>query len=239
MRVCLLSLALALAACKETPPAGFRSIQDSAEGAPRVSVALNRISAGLYRAIAPSCIGQRYLVRAPASTPGGALEPASEPFIAEGGLAMRPGQIVEFRNYQPDVPSNVTSLSAPAPLFSPNLVRPYNTRTEGKETFSYWRHAFPVAGAYEYFDTNMGTPGRQVVDSYYGTVTYVGESNAPRAVVCVDPPECEASAACLAGLAPAGTVCCACPGVCCETPRHCALDKTCLRGRCVDKDTGE
>ena len=239
MRVCVLSLTLALAACKETPPAGFRSVQDSAEGAPRVSVALNRISAGLYRTIAPTCIGQRYLVRAPASTPGGPLGPASEPFVAEGGLAMRPGQIVEFRNYQPDVPANVTSLSAPAPLFSPNLVRPYNTRTEGKETFSYWRYAFAQPGVYEYFDTNMGTPGREVVDSYYGTVIYVGESNAPRAVVCVDTAGCSATRECLAGTAPEGTGCCACPSVCCETDVNCASGQTCLRGRCVSQETGQ
>ncbi|HEX8537320.1 MAG TPA: hypothetical protein VF664_07630 [Cystobacter sp.] len=239
MRVCvLLCLALGLAACEETLPAGFRPVQDSAEGAARVSVAFNRITSGRYRAIAPTCIGQRYVLRS-SNADGGTAIPPGEPLALEGGLAMKPGQVVEFRNYQPDIPTNVTSLSAPAPLFSPNLVRPYNTRTEGKETFSFWRYAFVQPGAYEYFDTNMGTPGRQVVDSYYGTVTYVGESNAPRAVVCVDPPTCVASADCLAGSAPEGTVCCTCPGVCCETDLHCSLDKTCLRGRCVDKDTGE
>ncbi len=152
---------------------------------------------------------------------------------------MRPGQIAEFRNYQPEVPTNVTSLSAPAPLFSPNLVKPYNVRTESDETYSYWRYAFPQPGVYEYFDTNMGEPGRKVVDSYYGTVSYIGESNAPKAVVCVDPPNCVASAACLAGTAPAGTACCTCMGVCCETDAHCTTDKTCLRGRCVDRETGQ
>ena len=233
----LLCLVLCLAACEEKLPADFRPIQDSAEGPPRVSVALNRITAGLYRTIAPTCIGQRYVLRAKDAT--GTLVPASEPFAAEGGLAMRPGQIVEFRNYQPDVPSNVTSLSAPAPLFSPNLVRPYNTRTEGKETFSYWRYAFPQPGVYEYFDTHMGTPGRAVVDSYYGTVIYVGESNAPKAVVCVDAAGCLATTECLTGTAPEGTVCCACPSVCCETDLNCASGQTCLRGRCVSQESGE
>ena len=242
MRVCLLlCLALGLSACRETLPADFRPIQDSAPGAARVSVALNRITSGRYRALAPTCIGQRYVTRVPGKDEkdSDTALPPGAPLELAGGLAMRPGQVVEFRNYQPDIPTNVTSLTAPAALFSPNLVRPYNTRTEGKETFSYWRYAFPVAGAYEYFDTNMGTPGRQVVDSYYGTVTYVGESDAPRAVVCVDPPECVASADCLTGSAPEGTVCCACPSVCCETDVHCTLDRTCLRGRCVDKETGE
>ncbi|MET0406538.1 MAG: hypothetical protein ABW123_29240 [Cystobacter sp.] len=240
MRVlCCLLLPLVLAACEEPLPASFRPVQDSAPGAARVSVAFNRITAGRYRAVAPTCIGQRYALRVPAGDGGTPVEDGGTALPLEGGLAMKPGQVVEFRNYQPDIPTNVTSLSAPSTLFSPNLVRPYNTRTEGKVNFCYWRHAFPSAGTYEYFDTNMGTPGRQVVDSYYGTITYVGESNAPRAVVCVDPPACEASADCLSGSAPEGTVCCTCPGVCCEVDRHCALDQTCLRGRCVDKDTGE
>ena len=164
--------------------------------------------------------------------------PAAE-FPRASGLSMRPEQIVEFRNYQPDVATNVTSLSSPSPLFSPNLVRPYNVSTESGETYSYWRYSFPKPGVYEYFDTNMGSPGRQVVDSYYGTVTYVGETNAPKAVVCVDPPSCQATPECLAGTAPEGTVCCACVSVCCQTDAECTTDKTCLRGRCVDIETGE
>jgi hypothetical protein len=226
----LLCFALCLAACKGPLPEDFRPVQDSAKGEPRVSVSLNRILSGRYRTIAPMCIGQQYLVQPPAGEP---VQPA-------GGLAMRPGQIVEFRNYQPEVPTNITSLSAPAPLFSPNLVKPYNTRTEGKETFSYWRYAFPEPGVYEYFDTNMGDPGRKVVDSYYGTVSYIGESDAPKAVVCVDAPGCVASAECLNGTAPEGTNCCSCLGVCCEkTELNCTTDKTCVRGRCVDLETGQ
>jgi hypothetical protein len=225
----LLCFALCLTACKGPLPEDFRPVQDSAKGEPRVSVSLNRILSGRYRTIAPMCIGQQYLVQ----------PPAGEPVQPTGGLAMRPGQIVEFRNYQSEVPTNITSLSAPAPLFSPNLVKPYNTRTEGKETFSYWRYAFPEPGVYEYFDTNMGDPGRKVVDSYYGTVSYIGESGAPKAVVCVDAPGCVASAECVSGTAPEGTPCCSCLGVCCETDANCTTDKTCLRGRCVDKETGQ
>jgi hypothetical protein len=220
-------LALLLAACKGPVPEDFRPIQDSAKGDPRISVSMNRIISGRYRTIAPMCIGQQYVVSDPAD-----IQPA-------GGLSMRPGQIVEFRNYQADVPTNVTSLSAPSALFSPNLVKPYNVRTESHETYSYWRYQFPKPGVYEYFDTNMGEPGRKVVDSYYGTVSYIGESNAPKAVVCVDPPNCVASAECLAGTAPEGTACCTCLSVCCEVDAHCTADKTCLRGRCVDKETGE
>ena len=228
MRACLLTvLALCLTACKGPIPEDFRPVQDSAKGAARVSVSLNRILSGRYRAIAPACIGQQYTVSNPAD-----IQPA-------GGLSMRPGHIVEFRNYQPDVPTNITALSAPAPLFSPNLVKPYNYEPEGEEPYSYWRYAFPRPGVYEYFDTNMGEPGRKVVDSYYGTVSYIGESNAPKAVVCVDPPNCVTSAECLAGTAPAGTVCCACMGVCCTADAQCTSDKDCLRGRCVDRETGE
>jgi hypothetical protein len=218
--------ALCLAACKG-PLSDQPSVQDSAPGNPRATVSLNRIIAGRYRAIAPACIGQQYRIRG-----GAEIQPAL-------GLPMRPGQIVEFRNYLPEVPTNVTALDAPAPLFSPSLVRPYNIVTEGDETFSYWRYAFPQPGVYEYFDTNMGEPGRKVVDSYYGTVSFIGESNAPKAVVCVDAPGCVASLECLNGTAPEGTVCCACVGVCCTTDAECNTDKTCLRGRCVDRDTGE
>ncbi|HYO68593.1 MAG TPA: hypothetical protein VEU33_21180 [Archangium sp.] len=225
----LLAFALCLAACKGPVPADFQPVQDSAKGSPRVSVSINRIIAGRYRTIAPTCIGQQYTVRG---------APATE-FPRAGGLSMRPEQIVEFRNYQPDVATNVTSLSSPSPLFSPNLVRPYNVGNEGGEAYSYWRYAFPKPGVYEYFDTNMGEPGRKVVDSYYGTVSYIGESNAPRAVVCVDPPNCQATPECLAGTAPEGTVCCTCLSVCCETDNQCTTDKTCLRGRCMDKETGE
>ncbi|WNG58268.1 hypothetical protein F0U59_28655 [Archangium gephyra] len=230
----LLVFALCAAACKGPVPADFQPVQDSAKGAPRITVSLNRTIDGRYRTITPTCIGPRFMVDVP--------EGSTAAFTRTGGLSMLPEQIVEFRNYQPEVPTNITSLSSPSPLFSPNLVRPYNVATESGQTFSYWRYAFPRPGVYEYFDTNMGSPGRQVVDSYYGTVTYVGESSAPKAVVCVDPPGCQATPECLAGTAPEGTVCCVCVGVCCggaAPESECATGKTCLRGRCVGVETGE
>jgi hypothetical protein len=220
-----LTVLLAISGCKgdpsEVPP-----VQDSALGEPRTTLSLNRQLQGRYRAIAPSCVGQQYQI-----TSGGVQ--------AAGGLAMRPGHTAEFRNYLPDVPTNVTSLGAPATMFSPNLVRPYNLRKEGGEEFSAWRFTFSAPGVYEYADTNMGDPGRKVVDSYYGTVSYVGESTAPRGVVCVDPPGCVAAPECLSGEPPAGAVCCPCIGVCCLTDAHCEASRTCLRSRCVDKVTGE
>jgi hypothetical protein len=219
-------LALCLVACKGPLDKDTPTVQDSAPGQPRAIVSFNRVLSGSYRAIAPACIGQQYRI----STGG---------VDFAGGLPMRPGGIIEFRNYQPDVPTNVTALAAPKGLFSPNLVRPYNMGDEGGEAYSFWRYAFPEPGVYEYFDTNMGEPGRKVVDSYYGTVSYVGESTAPRAVVCVDAPGCVASPECLNGTAPAGTTCCSCIGVCCTTDAECTGDKTCLRGRCVSRETGE
>jgi hypothetical protein len=223
-------LALAVPGCRGTGAVQGPHVQDSAEGAPRTFISINRILSGRYRAIAPSCIGQQYLVR----TADGSVQ-------LDQGLSMRPGDVAEFDNFLPDVPTNVTALDAPgdAVMFSPNLVRPYNIRTEAGETFSFWRYRFPEAGVYEYFDTNMGEPGRKVVDSYYGTVSFIGESSAPKGVVCVDPPACLASAECMRGGAAPGTNCCACIGVCCTLDEHCATANTCLRGRCVDAQTGQ
>lgn len=96
------------------------------------------------------------------------------------------GQTVEFRNRAPSVPANITSLGEPIELYSPNLVAPYNIATEGPDTFSYWRHTFDRPGIYEFYDTNVGDPGRKVVDPYYGTVTFVGISDdLVTGVICV------------------------------------------------------
>jgi hypothetical protein len=225
MRRSLLVAGLLLGACSG-PASDLPSIQDSATGEPRTRISLNRILQGRYRAIAPACVGQQYRI-----DPGAA---AGSQVVPTGGLPMRPGDVVEFRNYLPDVPANVTALAAPAPMYSPNLVRPYNLGEETGEEYSYWRYELPLPGVYEFFDTNLGEPGRRVVDSYYGTVTFVGESSAPKGVVCVDAPGCTASLACLAGSAPAGTACCLCPGVCCTTDSDCSSAHACLRGRCVD-----
>lgn len=225
-----LVLALVASACSG-PETGLPPVQHSAKAAPRsgLVISLNRIISGHYRTIAPFCVGQRYRI-------------SVDGVEAAAGLPIRPGDTAEFRNYMPELPANVTSVDvakAPAPMFSPNLRAPYNLRTEGGESFSFWRFTFPVAGVYEWFDTNMGEPGRKIVDSYYGTVTFVGESNAPKGVVCVDEPGCVASLECLNGTAPAGTNCCNCPGVCCDADTQCSSGLSCLRGRCVDPATIE
>jgi hypothetical protein len=227
--VLIAAVAAALAACKG-PESAVPSVQFSADAPAKVTVSLNRIISGQYRTIAPICVGQRYRITLPSGDTPGAVERAS-------GLPVRPGETAEFRNYLPDVPANVTALAAPAPMYSPNLVAPYNTLTEAGETFSYWRYTFPVKGAYEFFDTNMGEPGRRIVDSYYGTVTFVGESNAPKGVVCVDAPGCSTDFSCLgAGASPD---CCSCIGVCCDTDDQCGSGMACLRNRCVDPATIE
>lgn len=222
---------LSVVACKG-PASDLPSVQDSARAEARVSVSLNRTLQGRYRTIAPFCVGRQYRVTPPGAGTPGEVVPA-------GGLPMNPGHTAEFRNYMPDVPSNVTSLDAPAPMFSPNLVRPYNVARDGDEEYSFWRLTFPAPGTYEYFDTNMGEPGRKIVDSYYGTVSFVGESSAPRAIVCVDPQGCVSSMECLTGAASPDTTCCTCIGVCCQTDAECDPSRTCLRGKCVDRDTGE
>lgn len=214
------------------PETGVPAVQSSSDRPARTTVSLNRIIAGRYRSIAPSCVGQRYVITAPAPGNPGTVAPGT-------GLPIRTGDTVEFRNYMPDIPANITALEAPAAMFSPNLIRPYNFETEGEESFSFWRYTFGKPGVYEFFDTNMGEPGRKIVDSYYGTETFVGESDAPKGVVCVDAPGCVASLECLAGNAPAGTVCCSCPGVCCDSDANCGGGNVCLRGRCVDPATIE
>lgn len=224
-----LSIALFAQGCKG-PESLVPPVQESSKAAPRsgLVISLNRIISGHYRTIAPFCVGQRYRI-------------GSDGVEAAAGLPIRPGDTAEFRNYMPGIPANVTSVNAttgggggPPPMFSPNLVAPYNFRQEGAEEFSFWRFTFPEAGVYEWFDTNMGEPGRKIVDSYYGTVTFVGESNAPKGVVCVDAPGCVASLECLNGNAPAGTPCCGCPGVCCDADTQCESGMSCLRGRCID-----
>ncbi|HEY0840022.1 MAG TPA: hypothetical protein VGD74_07535 [Vulgatibacter sp.] len=225
-RLVLPLLAAASFACSG-PASDLPPVQPSADAKPRggLVISLNRVIQGHFRLIAPMCVGQRYDIRYPAGGVEGAVS-------AAGGLPIRPGDTAEFRNYMPDVPANVTSLSGPSVLFSPNLVEPYNIVAEGDERFSFWRYTFPLPGVYEFFDTNAGSPGRPVVDSYYGTTTYVGEGTGPKGVVCVDPPGCEASLECLAGKD--DPRCCKCAGVCCDRDDQCAAGTTCLRGRCVD-----
>ena len=126
-------------------------------------------------------------------------------------LRVQVGQTVEWRNLSPDISANVTSLGEPAELYSPNLVAPYNLGVEDGEPFVAWRHTFTSPGVFEYFDTNQGDPGRKVTDPYYGTVTFVGTSDAvTTGVVCVEEPGSDA-----------------CDGVCCIKAADCPQSQCC------------
>lgn len=206
-----LFVAVAIVACD--PIASFQSnpfVQPSATEEPRWTVDVNRVVNGIYSSYRPRC------------------------------LDVRQGQTIEFRNFLVDVPTNITAVAAPATLYSPNLVRPYNyvgpsdeenplctsdaQREAGEcEPFTYWRHTFETPGVYDWVDTNQGEPGRKIVDAYYGTETFIGvDPDTPLATICVtgdDPSICE--------------------GVCCETDGDCAAGTQCAKsdneavGRCL------
>ncbi len=190
-----------VAACD--PIASFQAnppIQKSADAAPRWTVDVNRVVNGIYASYRPRC------------------------------LEIREGHTVEFRNFLPEIPTNVTAISSPATLYSPNLVRPYNYVGPGDEEntlctaaeresdacppYSYWRHTFETVGVYDWIDTNQGEPGRKVVDAYYGTETFIGvDPDSPQSTICVigdDPSVCE--------------------GVCCETDADCLGGTSCQKG---------
>jgi hypothetical protein len=184
-------------------------VQDSAEKEARWKVDLNRTLNGIYRPYFPRCTDK-----------------------------VRVGDAVAFRNFLPEIPANVTSISHPpgedTALFSPNLVRPYNyvaaddpdndaCREGVCEAHSYWRHVFDRPGVWDWVDTNQGEPGRRVVDPYYGTVSYVGmDPNTPIATVCVPDENGEG-----------------CAGICCQTEGDCGTGTTCTKssfeavGRCL------
>jgi hypothetical protein len=206
-------MALMLVAC--APSSDFMEapfVQASSTKTPRWTVDINRVRDGIYRSYAPRC-----------------LDSVSE------------GHTIEFRNFLPEVPANVTSIGeAPEPLYSPNLMRPYNYVSATDESnslcdsptpdgcavrpsYSYWRFTFEQAGTYDWIDTNQGSPGRQVTDPYYGTVTFVGlDPNTPFGTVCVED-------------AGGG----GCAGVCCVTDSDCSGGTRCFKtavdatGRCL------
>ncbi len=187
-------------------------IQASAEAEPRWTVDINRVTDGIYRSYRPRCMD-----------------------------SVRGGHTVEFRNYMPEVPTNVTSIAGPEPLYSPNLVRPYNyvgpddeentlcevvaedgTCTK-RPSWSYWRFTFEIPGVYDWLDTNQSAPGRKVVDPYYGTVTFVGiDPSSPFGTICVREAD--------------GT---GCDAVCCTTDADCQGINKCFKtdldveGRCL------
>src|SRR5262245_46518604 len=112
-------------------PQGTPFVQASVDAEPRWRVDLNRVRDGVYLPYRPRCTD-------------------------EVGI----GHTVEFRNFLPDVPTNVTGIAGPEPIYSPNLVRPYNFETEDDASYSFWRHTFSAPGVYDWIDTNQGTPGR-------------------------------------------------------------------------------
>ncbi|MGM0576067.1 MAG: hypothetical protein ACQEXJ_10100 [Myxococcota bacterium] len=161
----------------------------------------------------------------PSSTasPGGRIvQITEEGEFSPTCMSIRTGQTVEWRNFSPDIPTNVTSLGEPVELFSPSLVPPYQSDEVDGEAYVWWRHTFDEPGVYEYFDTNQGDPGRKVVDPYYGTVTFVGiDKDVRTGVICVEEPGSDACAG----------VCCSknldCPtGQCCDLEER----KVCLQG---------
>lgn len=209
-----LALVLLAASCTEAPQEQ-PYVLESSKQAPRWTVDINRVLDGVYRNYRPRCID-----------------------------TVRAGHTVEFRNFAPELPANVTSLDSPSgatPLYSPNLVVPYNYVGRDDPSndlceisggtgpckqaphWSYWRYTFEVPGTYDWFDTNSGEPGRKVVDPYYGTVTFVG----------IDPSS------------PFGTICVldetggGCDGVCCVSDTDCPAGLRCFRsevdavGRCL------
>lgn len=152
--------------------------------------------------------------------PGGNIVPIT----AEGSygvpcLRITVGETVEWRNEAPAIAANVTSLGEPVELYSPSLVSPANEKEVDGHRVVWWRHTFTSPGVYEYYDTNQGDPGRKVVDPYYGTVTFVGVSDAVRTgVVCVEEPGSSA-----------------CDGVCCIKASDCHPSDCCDLGqkRCL------
>jgi len=120
----------------------------------------------------------------------------------------------------PDVPVNVTSLGSPIELYSPNLAAPLACDSSVPKRVC-WRHTFTTAGCFQYYDTNSGSPGRPVVDDYYGTVTYVGESgDVSKGLVCVADDD-------------------SCDGICCNSNFDCDDGYRCDSGHCVRASDGE
>lgn len=211
----LVPVLLALLGCAEVEDQDTPFVQKSAKASPRWTIDINRVLDGVYRNYRPRCID-----------------------------TVRVGHTVEFRNFAPDLPANVTSIATPegaGALYSPNLIVPYNyvgrddenndlcearaedTSCATRPHWSYWRHTFEVPGVYDWIDTNSSEPGRKVVDAYYGTVTFVGlDPNTPFGTVCVVDDDDEG-----------------CENVCCTDDTDCDSGHRCFRsevdavGRCL------
>lgn len=210
-RTCVIVVGLGLLGCD--PISDFQSqpfVQASTETEARWNIDINRVRDGVFIPYRPRCI------------------------------EVKQGQTVEFRNFLPKIATNVSGLEGPAPLYSPNLVWPYNfvskddpnnplcnVQVDGvcteRPEFSYWRFTFDVAGVYDWLDTNQGSPGRKVVDPYYGTETFIGiDPSSPLGTICV--PQADGSG---------------CDGVCCATEADCSGNTRCFKsefdavGRCL------
>ncbi|HET6343846.1 MAG TPA: hypothetical protein VFH51_02890, partial [Myxococcota bacterium] len=98
---------------------------------------------------------------------------APHPYLPRCTASVMVGQTVEFRNYAPDRPADVTSRGeAPAVLYSPALTWPYNyvgandpTNEEpcalagaagclSRPAYSYWRYTFAQPGVYPWHNTH-------------------------------------------------------------------------------------
>ena len=203
--------ALLITACDDTEHAETPFVQDSIEDAARWQIFINRVRDGIYRSYQPLCLD-----------------------------TVKAGHVIEFMNFNPDIPANVTTISAPETLYSPNLMRPYNYvgpndpenklcdvedpagGCEQRPSWSWWRTRLDTPGTYDWIDTNQGNPGRKVVDPYYGTETFIGlDPNARLGTICVTEED--------------GT---GCEGVCCGSDSDCTDGKICFkstvdaRGRC-------
>lgn len=191
-----LCAALAIASCGGGVPTGEPLVTPSAKEGARWQVDLHRVIDGIYRTYGRRCLD-----------------------------TVRVGHTVEFRNYNPELAANVTAISQPegaAALYSPNMMRPYNY-VEGDEPYSYWRYTFETPGVYDYIDTNVSQPGRKVVDSYYGTVTFVGiDPNTPFGTICVRD---ESGQGC-------ESVCCQ-EDADCSSGQHCFITDYDSVGRCL------
>lgn len=185
-------------ACAEVEPQGTPEVQASAGKNARWTVNLGRVRNGISRTYNPRCMDR-----------------------------VKPGDTVEFRNYNPTLSANVTALAAPEgvqPLYSPNLTAPYNyVDPEDGDAYSYWRYTFVQPGVYDWIDTHSSEPGRKVVDVYYGTVTFVGiDPDSPFGTICVPDED--------------GT---GCDSVCCGDDSDCSSGQRCFRtevdteGRCL------
>lgn len=214
MRTALTLAVLCCAACGEVATQEAPFVLHSAEEEARWTIDINRVVDGVYRPYFPRC-----------------------------NDSVRIGHTVEFRNFNPDIPADITAIAGPDgadPLYSPNLMKPYNyvgrdapdndicelRSADGcaqRPHYSFWRYTFEVPGVYDFIDSQSGEPGRKIVDPYYGTVTFVGiDPSSPFGTVCVRDENGDGCDA----------VCCSADGDC-ESGQRCFRSEVDAVGRCL------